>query len=79
MGVKLKQIYETYKMQIEEILKACKGNKTRAGEIIAWFYGGGTSGSWRKFLERSSIKAPKSRPEVVSEFLTSLAEGKKTK
>jgi hypothetical protein len=73
----LEKTYETYKMQIEEIVRACKGNKTRAGEIIAWFYGTGTPESWRKFLEKVSIKAPKSK--VISEFLASLAERKKVK
>lgn len=78
MVISLKQIYDTYKMQIEEIVRACKGNKTQAGEIIAWFYGTGTAGSWRKFLERTLIKAPKSRPEIINEFLASLAKRKKT-
>jgi hypothetical protein len=71
---KMEETYKIYRMQIEEILRACRGSRARAGEIVAWFYGGGTSESWRKFLAKVSIKAPKS--EVVSEFLASLAREK---
>ncbi|MBS7618649.1 hypothetical protein KEJ25_08670 [Candidatus Bathyarchaeota archaeon] len=35
----LEKTYETYGIQIKEIVRACRGDKTRAGEIIAWFYG----------------------------------------
>jgi hypothetical protein len=74
---KIEEIYETYKAQIEDIVRVCRGNLTKAGEIITWAYGVGTSESWRKFLRKKPIRAPKSK--VVEEFLASLAQKKRTK
>lgn len=72
---KLEQIYEQYKEQIETIVRVCRGNMSKAGEIIAWIYGVGTAEGWRKFLSKIPIKPPKS--EAVREFLETLVTRKK--
>jgi predicted Fe-S protein YdhL (DUF1289 family) len=69
---KLEQVYEQYKEQIETVVRVCRGNMRKAGEIIAWMYGVGTPESWRKSLGKLPIKAPKS--ESIKEFLEMLAK-----